>query len=118
MQARSCLQQFGSKGGRVYFLHNRKAGGTTLRRWLSHLVCKGKCIGVVNERLLFPVSYLLSSRSKGTVFLTALRDPIDRIKSLYLFAGSGRFTRWIRSVQIYRQREKEGYIWMEIQVLF
>jgi len=111
--ARSCVHFHGENGARVYFLHNRKAGGTTVRKWLGYQqICQGRFTGFVEEATVFNVSRLCE---QGTLFVTALRDPVSRIKSSYKFEGEGTFAQWLVKVQKERTMGHKGRIWMEVQ---
>jgi hypothetical protein len=108
------VAHYGNKGARAVFLHNRKAGGTTIRKWLGHQqLCEKRFIGFVEEAMVFNVSRLAEN---GTVFVTALRDPISRIFSSYKFEGEGSFSFWVEKVQKERTGGKPGRVWMEVQV--
>lgn len=67
-KARACVSTYGDKAARSIFLHNRKAGGTTIRKWLGHQqICQHHFIGFVEEAMVMNVSRL---SEKGTVFVT------------------------------------------------
>lgn len=75
----NCLKQ---RRGSTFFYHTRKAGGTTIHDWLRSLSSQwrvpyyeleGKSL---NPRLLL---------EPGVLSVTSLRDPIDRILSLYWY---------------------------------
>jgi hypothetical protein len=63
----------------VYFFHHRKAAGTTLRMYFR-IVHKAKYLE--SEGVSLPRSF---KRQAGIVTVTSLRDPIDRIVSLYWY---------------------------------
>jgi hypothetical protein len=87
--ARACVASHGRLGARAYFVHNRKAGGTTVRKWLGdQQICHDRFTSFVEESMVFNVSRLAEP---GTVFLTAVRDPVGRILSSYKFEGEGTF---------------------------
>jgi hypothetical protein len=76
------IQCLKARKGFTFFYHTRKAGGTTIHDWLSDLSA------------LWRVQYLeLEGKSlnpklldvSGVFSLTALRDPIERIMSLYWY---------------------------------
>jgi hypothetical protein len=76
----NCLTKL--KQGTTFFYHTRKAGGTTIHDWLSilssqwqvpYLELEGKSL---NPLLL---------REQGVLSITSLRNPIDRILSLYWY---------------------------------
>jgi hypothetical protein len=76
----NCLSRL--KRGTIFFYHTRKAGGTTIHDWLTilssqwhvpYLELEGKSL---NPLLL---------EESGVLSITSLRDPIDRIMSLYWY---------------------------------
>jgi hypothetical protein len=70
-------------------VHNRKAGGTTVRKWLGdQQICHNRFTSFVEESTVLNVSLLAAP---GTVFVTAFRDPVGRIMSSYKFEGEGTF---------------------------
>jgi hypothetical protein len=94
--ARACVATHGEKGSRVLFLHNRKAGGTTVRKWLGEQqLCHGRFTAFVEESYVMNVTRL---REPGTVFITALREPVSRVVSSYKFEGEGTFAEWVEKV--------------------
>ena len=67
------------RSDRVFFIHNRKAGGTTVRHFLGEQQhCRSPQLfrGFVEESTVFNVTRL---KEPGTVFITVLREPISRI---------------------------------------
>ena len=87
--ARACVATHGHLGARAYFVHNRKAGGTTVRKWLGdQQICHNRFTSFVEESTVLNVSLLAAP---GTVFVTAFRDPVGRIMSSYKFEGEGTF---------------------------
>jgi hypothetical protein len=94
--ARACVAYYGERASRVFFLHNRKAGGTTVRKWLGEQqLCQKRFTAFVEESVVFNVSRL---SEPGTVFITALREPVSRILSSYRFEGQGSFEEWVLKV--------------------
>lgn len=83
---------------RVFAVHIRKAGGTTLRSWLGSLMCKNKFNGYVQEGRIMDITRL---SARGTFFVTILRDPVERIWSSYLYEGI--------SLKAPKVREKYGH---------
>jgi len=113
LEARSCVEAYGDKAARVLFLHNRKAGGTTVRKWLGEQqLCAKKFTAFVEESNVMNVSRL---REPGTIFVTALREPLSRIVSSYNFEGEGSFAEWVLKVQNERAGGRKGRVWMEVQ---
>jgi len=80
----ACRPSFGGKQNisRVYFAHTRKAGGTTIRRFLKQLATDLNYELVVNEatKQEYPIR-------EDTLYVTNLRDPVDRIISDYKYEG-------------------------------
>lgn len=61
----------------VFLFHTRKAGGTSVRRWLhtegiEHTVAEG---------------YNLNRRKDGELWITTIRDPVDRLWSSFTYEG-------------------------------
>ena len=77
--------------GAVYIKHHRKAGGTSLYEVARLQTCPHIPV-FASERPFFNTTHSFSALPKSTVYLTALRHPIDRIISLYWFEG-----RWPRT---------------------
>jgi hypothetical protein len=75
-------------------------------------VCHKRFVGFVEESQIFNVSRL---REPGTLFVTVLRDPIERILSSYAFEGQGTFDEWILKVQKERLGGSKDRVWMEVQ---
>ena len=82
----------------VFLQHLRKAGGTLLRSYLVNYRCDvgasrrresraraGTARVVVQEQLAFN-TYALAQEPHA-LFVTCLRDPVDRVVSLYFFEG-------------------------------
>lgn len=84
--AQRCTQAH--RGG-VYVKHNRKAGGSSLYAVLQPSVCPRNPVFSSELPFFDTQSFLLSN---STIFITSLRNPIDRIVSLYWFEG-----RWPRT---------------------
>jgi hypothetical protein len=100
------------RSDRVFFIHNRKAGGTTVRHFLGEQQhCRSPQLfrGFVEESTVFNVTRL---KEPGTVFITVLREPII---SSYHFEGKGSFGEWVAAVQRDRKRGRPNFIWMEVQ---
>lgn len=112
--ARACVTTFGSQGARIIFLHNRKAGGTTMRRWLGQQqICHQRFVAFVEESNVFDATLLAE---RGTLFISVIRAPISRILSSYRFEGQGSFPEWAAKVSRERKRRSEnGRIWEEVQ---
>jgi hypothetical protein len=80
----ACRPSFNGKQNisRVYFAHTRKAGGTTIRRFLKQLAKHWKYELVVNE-----AAEQENPNREDTLYVTNLRDPVDRIISDYKYEG-------------------------------
>lgn len=80
--------------GGVYIKHHRKAGGSSLYSILNRQVCSHTPV-YSSELPFFNATHSFSTLPNSTVFITSLRDPIDRILSLYWFEG-----RWPRTCEL------------------
>ena len=84
--AAACLER---GHGMVFLKHLRKAGGTSLRLFIGGKVCKSREAwhghAVVDEG--YPVLPEMLAVRTPTIFITCLRDPIERIISSYWFEG-------------------------------
>ena len=76
------------------------------------MICQRRFTAFVEEAQVFNVSRL---DAPGTLFVTALRDPVRRIKSSYKFEGEGTFADYVHKLQRERQGGRAGRIWMECQ---
>ena len=113
--ARRCVLAHGNRGARAFFIHNRKAGGTTIRKWLGgHQLCHNRFLGFVNEAEVMNVTRLAEN---GTLFVTALRRPVERILSSYKFEGEGPFSKYVYDRASERTRANKFRIWMEARSL-
>ena len=84
----------------------------TLRHWLGkQQICHHRFTAFVEESSVFNVSRLAEP---GTIFITALRDPLSRIVSSYIFEGSGSFSQWVSDVQKERAKGRPSRVWMEV----
>lgn len=82
-QAQACFRQY---KGYAYLLHMRKAGGTTLRGYLSAVVEKKRDhLVYVSEGPTFNVSCFQDQGELVTI--TSLRHPMARILSSYWYEG-------------------------------
>lgn len=103
--AQSCLRRKGKAG--VYLKHFRKAGGTSIYHTFFRNTCKTKEFDEIpsfaSEQPYFNYSHSFSNNMPTLVYLTSMRDPIERIQSLYWFEG-----RWPRvcAAACEAQREK------------
>ena len=88
----------GGAAGAVFMQHLRKAGGTLLRSYLVNYRCEragqrsrqtnpkaGTTRVVVQEQLAFN-TYSLAAEPHA-IFITCLREPVDRVISAYFFSG-------------------------------
>ena len=94
MEAQLAVKNSSNGGGSVYFKHLRKAGGTTVRAFLKKVYDlkheEGKEL-YTSHHSEFPFfSYHCLSVSPLTVYITSLRDPIERAISLYYYDGPGK----------------------------
>ncbi|KAL7557099.1 hypothetical protein ACA910_009190 [Epithemia clementina (nom. ined.)] len=70
-----------SQIGRIYFAHTRKAGGSYLRRFLSH------ASKLHNWTFQAKEGQPVEARRQDTLYVTALRHPIQRAISHYKYEG-------------------------------
>lgn len=69
----------------IFLYHTRKAGGSTLRVWLEKVARKHNLAFVVEEgTILSQQNPVFRDR---TLYITALRDPVERVVSLYWYEG-------------------------------
>jgi hypothetical protein len=104
--AQSCLRRKGKAG--VYVKHFRKAGGTSLYHILYQNTCEAEEFDDVipafaSEQPYFNYTHSFGNNMPSLVYLTSMRDPIERIQSLYWFEG-----RWPRicALECEAKREK------------
>lgn len=103
--AQSCLRRKGEAG--VYVKHFRKAGGTSLYQTLYRNTCETEDFHNVipsfaSEQPYFNYTHSFGNNMPTLVYLTSMRDPIDRIQSLYWFEG-----RWPRVCAAACEAERE-----------
>jgi hypothetical protein len=67
----------------IFFYHTRKAGGSTMRKWLKQVANKHNLTFVAKEGHLLQDDDFCNS----TLYVTILRDPVDRAISSYWFEG-------------------------------
>jgi hypothetical protein len=105
---------------KVCLYHFRKAGGTSLRRYVNELAkSKGAESQVVEGYSIDFGNYFHNSHEE--LHITSLRDPINRIKSSYLFEGrwpqtekirltkdAKPFCDWVNDI---KNREKTNFLW-------
>jgi hypothetical protein len=82
--AQSCLRRKGEAG--VYVKHFRKAGGTSLYQTLYRNTCETEDFHNVipsfaSEQPYFNYTHSFGNNMPTLVYLTSMRDPIDRIQS-------------------------------------
>ena len=104
--SQSCVQL--GRGG-IFLKHFRKAGGTSLNNIVAKNACRKKkependYIPVYTSELpYFNYTHAFSVHKPSMVFITSVRNPIDRILSLYWFEG-----RWPRTCARKCEEEKE-----------
>jgi hypothetical protein len=68
----------------IFLYHSRKAGGSTLRRLLQQVAQKHNVSFITKEGVVLEEEDMHQNQ---TLFVTSLRDPIDRIISSYWFEG-------------------------------
>lgn len=94
--AQQCVRA--GQGG-IYITHFRKAGGTALTKVMYEEVCTHGMQAYSSELPFFhPKTFEVMGTS---VFITAMRNPVDRILSMYWFEG-----RWPRTCGLKCENEK------------
>ena len=127
-EQKACAHKCRTSGhGRVFFQHMRKAGGTTMRRWMQHEKCMkaDSFEGVVQERKPFNITLF---REPGMLYMTALRHPVNRIVSAYFFEGRWKqkdhrrrsedavsMKDWFKHVSGERRRGTQLSLWMDVE---
>jgi len=74
----------------IYWFHIRKSGGTTVGNWLRK-VAKSK-----NMSFSRTEGDVLNKTKESDVWVTTIRDPVDRIWSQYLYDGKWESPNWDR----------------------
>lgn len=94
----------------VNYYHMRKTGGTSLRRYF-HDLSKSKSIGtsVIEAVPINRAEYFSDESSK--LFITSLRDPLQRIKSLYLYEG-----RWQQAAETRKIEDAKSFIQWTVDI--
>lgn len=106
----------------AFLYHMRKAGGTSLRRYLAEWAAHtGRSVDVVEGLTLGSTTPFLFETE--TVHLTSLREPIARLKSAYRFEGrwpqtattrtpesAQPFAVWVRETAV-SDPERPGWLW-------
>lgn len=125
----------GGYGGAIFMQHTRKAGGTMLRHYLAGYRCNltkghrgsswspkvGTSRVVVQEQLAFNAAAL--AVEPHALYITCLRDPVERIVSLYFFSGKWKqndmrrlnstarsLDQWMRDTAEVSRRRGESYL--------
>ena len=62
----------------IFHFHTRKAGGTTLRRWLNQ---------IGTTRSVEGYNFDPQTVKKGAIMVTSIRNPVDRLWSSYKYEG-------------------------------
>ncbi len=92
----------------IFLYHTRKAGGSTMRRWLRRVANKHNLTLKVQEG--YPLQESDFHNKSRTLYITTLRDPVERAISSYYFEGQ-----WLEAG---KNRTKESAIgfktWTEI----
>jgi hypothetical protein len=93
----ACRPSFGDKKNisRIYFSHTRKAGGSTIAKFLENIATTKQWELVVNE-----AREQESPDRDDTLYIVNLRDPIERIISDYKYEG-----RWDCKQLVYNETE-------------
>jgi|MDSY01.1.fsa_nt_gb hypothetical protein len=85
-----------------------------MRHWLGvQQICHHSFAAFVEESNVLNVTRFAEP---GTIFVTALREPIARIMSSFVFEGSTKsFGAWVDEVSGERTRGRPTRVWMEVQ---
>lgn len=120
-EAQRCFRSY---QGFAYLLHMRKAGGSTLRSYLSDLVRRKRDhVVYVTEGDTYNISCF---KDQGELLIvTSLRHPVDRILSAYWYEGRYRlgerspgitapktvvpFRKWLRAAWREEEAQKEDF---------
>jgi hypothetical protein len=101
---------------RLFHLHARKAGGTSLGSWLARVAKEHRLAFEKNDTFEGPIMPKDFKKRDDTLYFTSLRDPVSRAQSSYVYEGrwaarygnrtatNGRnFSKWIEDSRCHAQ---------------